>query len=322
MFARPELLLLLAAIPAFWFRRLKHRRGSAPFSDLASMSEVPRFKRWIAELPAGLRTLAITAWILAAAGPRREEPRTEVHSEGIDIILAVDVSGSMLAQDFAPSSRLDVAKEQAVAFVRGRPNDRIGLVVFAAQAISRVPLTLDHEVLERAILGLRVGELEDGTAIGNGLAIAVNRLRAARGPSKVVVLLTDGENNRGTVDPRTAADLASQFGIRVYTIGVGTDTEVPVPVSRDPVRYEPRVVGLDEPLLQQIAAVTGARYFRATDREALRQILQQIDLLEKAPVEATRYTRVEEIYRPFLLAGLVVLVLELALSATLVVRVP
>lgn len=322
MFARPELLLLLVAIPAFWFRRLKHRRGRAPFSDLASMSQVSRFRRWIAELPAGLRTVAITAWILAAAGPQREEPRTQVRSEGIDLILAIDVSGSMLAQDFAPSSRLDVAKEQAVAFVRERPNDRIGLVVFAAQAISRVPLTLDHEVLERAILGLRVGELEDGTAIGNGLATAVNRLRVARAPSKVIVLLTDGENNRGTVDPRTAAELASQFGIKVYTIGVGTDTEVPVPVSRDPVRYEPRVVGLDEPLLQQIAAVTGAQYFRATDREALRQVLQQIDRLEKAPVETTRYTRVAEVYRPFLLAGLVALMLELGLSASFVVRVP
>ncbi|GBD33283.1 MAG: aerotolerance protein BatA [Gemmatimonadales bacterium] len=322
MFARPELLLLLAALPLMWRRRFKKPANAVAFSDLSGMVPVSRGRRLLAELPAGLRSLAVAGLVLAAAGPQREVLTTEASPEGIDIVLVIDVSSSMLAEDFAPSNRLDVAKEQAIAFIRGRPHDRIGLVSFAAQAITRVPLTVDHAVVERAVLELKVGELEDGTAIGTGLATGVNRLRAAKGASKVAVLLTDGENNRGRVDPRTAADLAARFGIKVYTIGVGTEGEARVPISRDPVRYETMPVRLDEELLRDIASATGGRYFRATDREALRQIFQQIDRLEKTPAEATRYLRVEEEYRPFLIAALSALLLEMIFSATVAVRVP
>ncbi len=322
MFARPELLLLLAALPAIWWRRFKRSGNAVPFSDLSGMVRVSRTRRWVAELPAGLRSLAVAGCVVAAAGPQREVVSVEASPEGIDIVLVMDVSSSMLAEDFAPSNRLDVAKEQAITFARGRPHDRIGLVSFAGQAITRVPLTLDHAVVERAVRELKVGELEDGTAIGMGLATAVNRLRLARGVSKVAVLLTDGENNRGMVDPRTAAQLAARFGVRVYTIGVGTQGQAPVPISRDPVRYETMPVRLDETLLRDMASVTGGRYFRATDRAALRQIFQQIDLLEKTPGEASRYLRVEEEYRPFLIVALSALLLELICSATIAVRVP
>lgn len=322
MFARPELLLLLLAVPLIWWRRFAGTRPAVPFSDLGAMVRVSRSRRWVAELPLGLRSLAVASFAVAAAGPQREVAITQESPEGIDIMLVMDVSSSMLAEDFAPSSRLDVAKEQAIAFIRGRPQDRIGLVSFAAQAITRVPLTVDHAVVERAVRELRIGELEDGTAIGMGLATAVNRLRAAKGASKVALLLTDGENNRGRVDPRTAADLAGRFGVRVYTIGVGSEGEARVPVSRDPVRYETMPVRLDEALLRDIASVTGGRYFRATDREALRQIFQQIDRLEKTASEPSRYSRLEEEYGPFLIVGLSALFLELVLSATVAVRVP
>ncbi len=322
MFARPELLLLLVALPVIWWQRFTKGRDAVRFSDLGGMAPVSRGRRWLAELPAGLRSLALAAFILAAAGPQREVVTTKASPAGIDIVLVIDVSSSMLAQDFAPSSRLDVAKEQAITFVRGRPNDRIGLVSFAGQAITRVPLTVDHAVVERAIQELRIGELEDGTAIGMGLATAINRLRAAKGVSKVAVVLTDGENNRGTVDPRTAADLAAGFGVRVYTIGVGTEGEAPVPISRDPVRYETIPVRLDEGLLQDMASVAGGRYFRATDREALRQIFEQIDQLEKTPAEASRYVRLEERYHPLLILALAALLLEMIGSASFAVRVP
>lgn len=325
MFARPWLLFLLFLLPLWWWRRARLRRPGARFSDVRPLTPVTRARRWLGELPAALRSVTVGSWVLAAAGPQLDISSTDVTSEGIAIVLAVDVSSSMLAEDFAPSNRLDVAKEQAIGFIRGRGFDRIGLVSFAAQALTRVPLTVDYAVLEQAVLDLRVGQLEDGTAIGTALVTATNRVRAAPGESKVVVLLTDGENNRGRIDPRTAADVAAQFGVRVYTIGVGTEGEARVPVARGAegqLRYQTMPVSLDEDLLRHIAQTTGGRYFRATDAEALRQIFQQIDQLEKAVVEVTRYTRLEETYRPLVLAGLLALLLECVLSATVVVRVP
>jgi len=217
-----------------------------------------------------------------------------------------------------------VAKAQAINFVRGRSADRIGLVAFAAEALTQVPVTLDYPVLEQAITDLRIGSLEDGTAIGSGLATAVNRLRRAPEKTKVVLLLTDGENNRGLIDPRTAAATAASFGIRVYTIGVGTQGEAPIPTGRSATgfRYEILPVRIDEPLLKEIAATTGGRYFRATDSEALARIFKQIDGLEKTPVQVTRYLHYDELTRPFALAGLVLLGLELLLGSTVALRVP
>jgi Ca-activated chloride channel family protein len=325
MFARPLALLLLLALPVWWWRRLRGRRPAVTFSDVRPLAAAGRSRRWLAEAPAVLRTVALGTWIVAAAGPRLDVSSTEMRREGIAIVLAVDVSSSMLAEDFSPSNRLDVAKEQSIAFIRGRRFDRIGLVSFAAQALTRVPLTVDYAVLEQAVLDLGVGELEDGTAIGTAIATAANRLRRAPGSSKVIVLLTDGENNRGMVDPRTAAQAAAQFGIRIYTIGVGTEGEARLPIGRAPdgqIRYQTMPVQIDETLLTDVARSTGGRYFRATDAGALTRIFQQIDQLEKTPVEITRYARFEERVRPWVLAGLLALAAELVLGSTLAVRVP
>ena len=217
-----------------------------------------------------------------------------------------------------------MAQRQAVAFIRGRSADRIGLVAFAGEALTQVPVTLDYPVVEQAVMDLKIGSLEDGTAIGSGLATAVNRLRRAPDKSKVVLLLTDGENNKGLIDPRTAAATAAAYGIRVYTIGVGTIGEAPIPTGRGlgGFRYELLPVRIDEPLLREIADKTGGRYFRARDSEALSRIFRQIDQLEKTPIQVTRYTKYEEATRPLLLLGLAALALELLLGSTLVVRVP
>jgi Ca-activated chloride channel family protein len=325
VFTRPLLLLLLLALPLWWWRRRRRRPPAARYSDLSPVMPVARRRRWLGELPAALRSCAVGAWIIAAAGPRLGSDTVEVTSEGIAIVLAVDVSSSMLAEDFAPSNRLDVARDRSVAFVRGRRYDRIGLVSFAGEALTKVPITTDYAVLEQAILDLRIGELDDGTAIGTAIAVAANRLRRAQGRSKVVVLLTDGENNRGRVDPRTAAVAAKEFGVRIYTIGVGTQGEARLPIGRGPegqLRYQMMPVRIDEPLLRDVAQSTGGRYFRATDGAALTRIFEQIDQLEKAPVQVTRFRSVEEAYRVPILFGLAALALELVVAATVVVRVP
>lgn len=324
-FARPVLLLLLAALPLWWWRRLRRTPPAARYSDVRPLRAVPQGRRWLAEVPASFRTLALGAWIVAAAGPQIGPGSTETTSEGIAIVLAVDVSSSMLAQDFAPSNRLDVAKEQSIAFLRGRTYDRIGLVSFAGEALTKVPITVDYAVLEQAVRDLRVGEVEDGTAIGTALATAANRLRRAPGASKVIVLLTDGENTRGMLDPRTAAEAAGAIGVKIYTIGVGTEGEAPMPIGRGAegqIRYRTLPVRLDEALLEDVARATGGRYFRATDPDALNRIFQQIDQLERTPVVITRYSQFDEAYRAPLLVGLVALTLELLLAATVIVRVP
>ncbi len=325
IFARPLVLLLLLTLPVWWWLRSRRTNASAHFSDARDLVPVQKGRRWLAEVPAGLRSIVLGSWIIAAAGVELDVTSTEVTTEGIAIVLAVDVSSSMLAEDFAPSNRLDVAKEQSVRFVGGRRNDRIGLVSFAAEALTKVPVTLDYAVLERAVHELRVGELEDGTAIGTAIATASNRLRRVPGTSKVIVLLTDGENNRGRIDPRTAAEAAATLGIRIYTIGVGTEGEARMPIGRGvggTIRYQTLPVKIDEELLREIAVSTGGRYFRATDESALSRIFRQIDVLETTEVQVTRYTQFEEAYRTPLLVGLAALSLELIIAATVVIRVP
>ena len=325
MFARPLILLLLLAIPGWWWRRRRVRRPAAEYSDLRPLTAVTATRRWIGEVPAGLRSVALGAWIVAAAGPQTAVEPNEITREGIAITLAVDVSSSMLAEDFAPSNRLDVAKEQSIAFIRARRFDRIGLVAFAGEALTRIPVTVDYSVLEQAVLDLQVGELDDGTAIGTAIATGANRLRRVEGKSKVMVLMTDGENNRGRIDPRTAAQAAERVGIRIYTIGIGTEGEARTPIGTGVggrLRYQTLPVRIDEELLQDIAETTGGRYFRATDAEALSRIFQQIDQLEKTPVEITRFTQHNEAYRIPLLVGLGALAVELMIGATVVVRVP
>lgn len=322
-FVRPELLLLLLALPAWWAWRRRRPRPGAMYSDVGLVRHLAS-STWLARIPPAARALALAAWIIAAAGPRVGGTQVEEKREGISIVIAIDISSSMLAEDFAPSNRMEVAKAQAVSFIRGRTADRIGVVAFAGEALTQVPITTDYAVLERAVMDLKIGMLEDGTAIGTGLATAVNRLRAAPGKSKVILLLTDGVNNRGTVDPRTAAAAAQALGIRVYTVGVGTEGEAPIPTGRglSGFRYEMLPVEIDEPLLRDIAANTGGRYFRAKDSEALTRILKQIDGLEKTPVRVLRYVRYDEVTRPFILFGLGALAVELVLGATLVIRIP
>ncbi|MEO8635171.1 MAG: VWA domain-containing protein [Gemmatimonadales bacterium] len=322
-FARPWLLLILLLPLGWWWWRRRRIPGGTRYSDLRLVSAVGG-RRWLPRVPPALRALAFAAWSIAAAGPRLGGSQVEVKKEGIAIVIAVDISSSMLAEDFAPSNRMEVAKQQAITFIRGRTADRIGVVAFAGEALTQVPITVDYPVLEQAVNDLRIGLLEDGTAIGTGLATAVNRLREAPGKSKVILLLTDGENNRGTVDPRTAAGAAAALGIKVYTIGVGTEGEAPIPTGRglSGFRYEILPVKIDEPLLRDIAASTGGRYFRAKDSEALSRIFHQIDGLEKTPIHVTRYVKYDEIAKPLLLAGMFLLALELLLNATLVVRTP
>src|SRR5688572_31397189 len=321
-FARPLLLLLLPLLAWWWWRR--RRAGDAVRYSDVSLPAAVATKPWWTRLPPILRTVALGAFILGAAGPRLGGDTFEVKQEGISIVISIDISSSMLAEDFSPSNRLEVAKRQAVAFIRGRKADRIGVVAFAGEALTQVPVTLDYPVIEQAVMDLKIGSLEDGTAIGSGLATAVNRLRRAPDKSKVILLLTDGENNKGLIDPRTAAATAAAFGIKVYTIGVRTIGEAPIPTGRGlgGFRYELLPVRIDEPLLQEIAHKTGGRYFRAKDSEALSRIFRQIDVLEKTPIQVTRYTRYDVATRPLILLGLGALALELLLAGTLVVRVP
>jgi Ca-activated chloride channel family protein len=319
--ARPFLLLLLL-IP-IWLL-LRARKGTAATVGDGALAAAAARRAWIPWIPPVLRALALAGWVVAAAGPQLPGGPTTVRRDGIGIVIAIDVSSSMLAEDFAPSNRLEVAKRQAVAFIRGRDADRIGLVAFAGEALTQIPVTLDYAVLEQAVKGLRVGTLEDGTAIGSGLATAVNRLRRVPAKSKVVLLLTDGVNNRGAIDPRTAADAAAAFGVRVYTVGVGTKGEARIPTGRglSGFRYEMLPVEIDEPLLRDIAAKTGGRYFRATDSESLSRIFQQINQMERVTVEAPRYRAADETPAPFLLAGLGALALALLLGSTAVIRSP
>lgn len=323
-FARPLVLLFLAALPLWWWWRIRRPRPAAPFSDVQQLAR-PGRRRWLAEAPTGLRSVTLGAWIVAAAGPQLGGAFIEEVHEGIDIVLAVDVSSSMLAEDFAPANRLDVAREQTAEFIRRRRFDRIGLVTFAGEALTQVPLTVDYAVLQQAVRNMQVGTLEDGTAIGTAIAVAANRLRSAAGASRVLVLLTDGENTRGVLDPRTAAEAAGRVGVRIYTIGVGTEGEAPMPVGRSPdgrLRYQTMPVRIDEDLLRDVARTTGGRYFRVVDPGALNRVFEQIDQMEKTPAIVRRFAPVDEAYQLPLAIGLAALVLELALASTVIVRVP
>ncbi|AMW06685.1 hypothetical protein GEMMAAP_08240 [Gemmatimonas phototrophica] len=318
-FGHPESLALLALLPLWflWQRKRESQRRTIPFSRAAVLAAGPRPSlRWVKWLP-WLRMLAIAGVILAVAQPRSGARAERVNSDGIDIALTVDISSSMLAEDFQPQNRMEVAREKLKRFVLGRKTDRVGLIAFSGEALTQVPLTTDYPVVLAAIDNLQVGQLEDGTAIGTAIATAANRLRNSPGRSRVMVLLTDGENNRGAIDPRTAAQAAGTFGIRIYTIGVGSEGMAPVPVGRGlfGLRYENRPVKIDEPLLTEIASSTGGRYFRAKDAAALQAIYEQIDQLERSAVEAKAFIRYTERFRWPLLFGLAALCAELWLRA-------
>lgn len=322
-FARPLLLVLLLALPIWWWLRRRQDPVAAVVSDTSPFVAATR-GRWRLLIPPVLRSLALVAFLSAAAGPFRPGDRLVVSANGVAIVIAIDVSTSMLAEDLQPS-RIERAKRDAITFVRGREADRIGLVTFAAEALTAVPVTLDYPVLIEAIRNVEIGRLEDGTAIGSGLAIAVARLRKVPGASKVVLLLTDGVNNHGLIDPRTAAEAAAAFGIKVYTIGIGSQGEARTPArpdGRGGYLYENMPVQIDEVLMQDIAQRTGGQYFRARETQSLAKVFEQIDKLARAPVNTVRYTRQQERTLPFVAAGLALLIAELIVSATIVVRVP
>lgn len=316
-FASAWMLVLLLALPIWWIVRRRRRPAAIVFSRVPVLAQGPRAGRKTTLMLFVLRNLLLASMIVALARPRAGGRAEDVTSEGINIVLAIDLSSSMLAQDFQPQNRLEVAKDVVKRFIAARSADRIGVVAFAAEALTQVPLTTDYPVVQAAVDNLAAGQLEDGTAIGTAIATAANRLRDAPGRSRVMIVLTDGENNRGSIDPRTAAKAAGVFGIKIYTIGVGTEGMAPVPVGRGlfGLRYENRQVRIDEPLLTDVAKTTGGRYFRARDAAALQRIYDEINRLEREPVRTRAYVRYTELFRWPLYVGTLALVIELLLAA-------
>jgi Ca-activated chloride channel family protein len=316
-FQNTEALLLLLVLPVWWLWRRRRSDDAIVFSRTNVLARGPKAGRGIARLIFLLRNIAIASVIIALARPRSGAHIENISSSGINIVMSLDLSSSMLAQDFQPNNRLEVAKARAKQFVRARESDRIGIVAFAGEALTQVPLTTDQPVILQSIDNLQAGQLEDGTALGLGIATAANRLRDAPGKSRVMIVVTDGVNNRGDIDPLSAARAAAVYGIRIYGIGVGTEGVAPVPVGRDVfgLKFENQPVKIDEALLRQIASLTGGRYFRARDGAALGQIYAQIDRLERAPVESRTRVSYSELYRIALGIALAALLLELGLTA-------
>lgn len=264
-----------------------------------------------------LRSLAFIALIIALARPQSSLSWQNSTTEGIDIMIASDISGSMLAEDFKPN-RLEAGKNIAIDFIKDRPDDRIGLVIFSGESFTQCPLTIDHDVLINLYKDIKNGMIDDGTAIGMGLATAVNRLKESEAKSKVIILLTDGSNNTGSIPPITAAEIAKQFNIRVYTVGLGTKGFAPYPVQTPfGVQYQRIPVDVDEGTLTKIATITGGKYFRATNNETLKNIYQQIDKMEKAKIDVTQYHKKTELFLPFAVMALLFLLLEFGLKNTL-----
>jgi Ca-activated chloride channel family protein len=275
------------------------------------------FRFYLGYILFALKIVVLILLILILARPQKSDSFQDVSTEGIDIILAVDISGSMLARDFKPD-RLEASKDVATEFISGRPYDRIGLVVFSGESFTQCPLTTDHAVLINLLREVKSGMIEDGTAIGMGLATAVNRLKDSEAVSKVVILLTDGVNNRGEIAPLTAADFAGTFGIRVYTIGVGTEGVASYPVQTPfGLQYQDMQVEIEEAVLKEISSKTGGKYFRATDNDKLAQVYAEIDKLEKSKIDVRQFTRKEEKYLPLAVAALMLFVLELVTRFTI-----
>jgi len=318
------LLLLLPVLALWYYYRHRDRYATLRMPSLEGLGEGASLRGRLRALLPLLRALAFIALVIALARPQEVLQEEEIKAEGIDIFLAMDLSSSMLAQDFTPD-RLEVSKRVAAEFVDKRAYDRIGLSVFAGEAFTQCPLTTDHRIVKEFLGNLKCGILEDGTAIGMGLATAVNRLQDSESKSKVVILLTDGVNNAGYVKPLTAAEIAKEFGIRVYTIGVGSTGDALTPVSR---RSDGRYifglarVEIDEDLLRQIADMTQGAYFRATSAESLERIYAEIDELEKTEIEVTVIKRYSEEFHRFAWLALIFIVLELLLRYTVFRTIP
>lgn len=325
-FLHPEylyLLLLIIPLSVWYVLRLSKTQASFKLASTSAFGGIKSdFRVYMRHLPFVLRMISVALIIVIIARPQSVNSWEETETQGIDIVLALDVSGSMLAQDLQPD-RLQAAKKVASEFIADRPNDNIGLVIFAGESFTQCPLTTDHKILLNLLNEVEYEMIEDGTAIGLGLATSVNRLKDSQSESRVVILLTDGTNNRGQIAPLTAADLARSYGIRVYTVGVGTKGMALTPMNTPyGVRMQNMQVDIDEKTLTEIAAMTGGQYFRAQDTEGLRQVYDEIDEMEKYLISVQNVTRRKELFLPFALAALGLILLELLLRRTWLRSVP
>ncbi len=325
-FRNPEyLLFLLLIIPVLWWY-IKEMHKSDASLQVSTQRNIQQFRKStkikLLHVPFVLRTLAIILVTIALARPQASNSWRTENTEGIDIMLTLDISGTMMAEDLKPN-RLEASKDVATEFILSRPNDNIGLVVFAGESFTQCPLTTDHTVLVNLFKGIEYGLLEDGTAIGLGLANAVNRIKDSKSKSKVIILLTDGSNNRGDIAPITAAEIAKSMGIRVYAIGVGSYGKVNIPVQTPiGIQYQQMESEFDEKSLQEIAQMTGGSYFRATNNEKLRSIYKEIDALEKTKISVKEYSKKNEEFYVFALLAFLFLTLEIILRNTLLRKIP
>ncbi len=307
-------LLLIPLLVAYYIYRQGRSHAAVKLSTASFLKDGNMtFRHYLRHILFGMRITVVTLVIVVIARPQNVDRWQSSTTEGIDIVLALDVSGSMLARDFTPD-RLEASKNVATEFISGRPYDRIGLTVFSGESFTECPLTTDHAVLINLLRDVKSGIIEDGTAIGVGLATAINRIKDSDAISKVIILLTDGVNNRGSIDPLTAAEIAKTFGIRVYTIGVGSMGYADYPVQTPfGLQYQKMQVEIDEALLQKIAELTGGEYFRAVDNTSLKKVYNNIDQLEKSKIETREHSKREEVFMPWAIAAAIILTLELLL---------
>lgn len=322
-FAYLFLLLLLIPYIVWYIMKWKNSQATLQVSDASIYAHAPKsYKNYLLHVPFVMRILALILLIIVLARPQSTDKWQNSEIEGIDIMLAVDVSTSMLAEDLKPN-RLEAAKDVAASFINGRPNDNIGITLFAGETFTQCPLTVDHGVLLNLVNNIDCGLIEDGTAVGMGMANAVTRLKDSKAKSKVIILLTDGTNNRGDISPLTAAEIAKSFGIRVYTIGVGTNGTAPYPYKvGNMVQYVNMPVEIDEQTLTEIAKTTDGNYFRATSNSKLKEVYEQIDKLEKTKLNVKEYSKRQEEYLWFALAALMCLLIEVLLRNTVLKKLP
>ncbi len=310
-------LLVIPLLVVYYIWRGKYLYSEMQYSHSGFIRNVKKsFRLYLLHLPFFLRMLVLALIIIALARPQSTSRTQDITIEGIDIVVALDISGSMLAEDFKPN-RMEAAKETAIEFVNMRPGDRIGLTIFSGESFTMVPLTTDHELLKDMLRTVHTGMVEDGTAIGDGLAIAINRLRESNAISKVIILLTDGINNTGVIDPLTAAEIAEIYNIRVYTVGVGSSGPVPYPFQTPfGVQYRDVEIPVDEPLLQEMSEMTGGLYFWADNQAALSEIYKEIDQLERSKIDVIEFARKSDEYLPLVLLALLLAGLEFMLRNT------
>ena len=327
IFANPHylyLLLLLIPLIAWYILKQRKKQASLQVSTMQAFDKpgATTVKVYLRHLPFVLRMVAVAIIIVILARPQSTDNWENRNTEGIDIMLVMDVSTSMLTEDLKPN-RIEAAKNVAASFINGRPNDNIGLVVFSGESFTQCPLTADHAVLLNLFKDIHCGMIEDGTAIGLGLANAVSRIKDSQALSRVIILLTDGMNNRGEIAPVTAAEIAKTFGLRVYTIGVGSRGEAPYPFQTPfGIQYRNVPSDIDEDVLKQIASTTGGQYFRATDNSSLKAIYEEIDQMEKTKISVQQYSKKQEEYTPLALLVFALLLFELLLRNTLLRNIP